>query len=306
MVEVDIFLCNREQRPDAAYVPCLLNFLLHCITKLTNRIAGIKYSANSVIIIAIVLTRRLFLDLLGRGSLGILALPLLGFGEGSKFHFTQVIYNGNWEPRPTCHSRLMASLEMRTSIDTSLGKKTLRITDDSLFSYPFLYLAGRDGFGPLSEKERSRLRRYLKLGGTLLIDDSTGTADSPFDAGIREEFKQILPQNPFTPLLLSHAVYKSFYLLYSASGRKIIQPRLQGITFEDENRTPVLYCRNDLGGAWSEDAFGKWKYACVPGGERQRELAMRLGINIILYALTGNYKTDQVHIPFIKRRQRAF
>ncbi|MCZ6527251.1 MAG: DUF4159 domain-containing protein, partial [Candidatus Dadabacteria bacterium] len=97
-----------------------------------------------------------------------------------------------------------------------------------------------------------------------------------------------------------------FYLLNSVSGRKVIQPYLEGITFKDEDRTSVFYSRNDLGGAWSEDEFGKWEFETVPGGEAQRERAIRLGINIILYALTGNYKKDQVHSPFIKRRQMNF
>jgi hypothetical protein len=47
----------------------------------------------------------------------------------------------------------------------------------------------------------------------------------------------------------------------------------------------------------------EWEFECLPGGESQRELAFRLGINLILYALTGNYKEDQIHVPFIKRRQ---
>ncbi len=61
-----------------------------------------------------------------------------------------------------------------------------------------------------------------------------------------------------------------------------------------------------MGGAWSEDEFGKWEFGVIPGGEAQRERAFRLGINMILYALTGNYKKDQVHTPFIKRRQLIF
>ena len=42
--------------------------------------------------------------------------------------------------------------------------------------------------------------------------------------------------------------------------------------------------------------------ACVPGGERQRELAMRFGVNLVMYVLTGNYKSDQVHVPAILER----
>ena len=70
-----------------------------------------------------------------------------------------------------------------------------------------------------------------------------------------------------------------------------------------DGRTVVIYSQNDLGGAWARDAMGNWEYEVYPGGETQRTMAFRLGINIILYALTGDYKQDQVHLPFILRRQ---
>ena len=54
--------------------------------------------------------------------------------------------------------------------------------------------------------------------------------------------------------------------------------------------------------AWAVDTTGRPLYAVVPGGERQRELAYRVGVNLVMYALTGNYKADQVHIPFILER----
>jgi Domain of unknown function (DUF4159) len=250
-----------------------------------------------------VLTRRDFLRNVLAGTIGALSFPLLSLYEGSKFHFAQLEYNGHWDPRPRDYQRLMSTLELRTSVTASYERKVLKIGDKDLFNFPFLYMAGDGGFEPFTEEERRRLRKYIKLGGTLLIDDASGSDVSAFDSQIREELKYILPEIPLSRLTQNHVVYKSFYLLYSASGRKIISPYLEGITFTDEDRTAVFYSRNDLGGAWSEDEFGKWEFECIPGGESQRELAFRLGINLILYALTGNYKEDQIHIPFIKRRQ---
>jgi hypothetical protein len=239
------------------------------------------------------------------GGVGVISLPFFGFGEASKFHFAQIIYRGEWDPRPRAFRRLMASLDSRTSVETSFERRTVKLEDLDLFYYPFFYLAGKEGFEPFTEEEQRRLRRFLKLGGTLLIDDVSGEENSPFHSQVREEFKNILPEFPFTQIAQEHVIFKSFYLLSLASGRKIVKPYLEGITFTDEDRTPVIYSRNDLGGAWSEDEFGKWQYECIPGGETQRELAFRLGVNIIMYALTGNYKKDQIHTPFIKRRQRS-
>ena len=59
---------------------------------------------------------------------------------------------------------------------------------------------------------------------------------------------------------------------------------------------------NDGAGAWAVDPQGRSAFAVVPGGEPQREMAMRFGVNLVMYALTGNYKSDQVHVPAILER----
>ena len=71
-----------------------------------------------------------------------------------------------------------------------------------------------------------------------------------------------------------------------------------------DNRMVVAYMQNDLGGAWSRDNFGNYEFPCEPDGERQRELSFRIGVNLVMYALCLDYKTDQVHVPFIMRRRR--
>jgi hypothetical protein len=71
------------------------------------------------------------------------------------------------------------------------------------------------------------------------------------------------------------------------------------------DRIAVVYSRHDLGGAFQRDKLGAWSHAVVPGGAAQRELAIRLGVNLVLYALCTDYKDDQVHAPFIMRRRGA-
>jgi hypothetical protein len=111
----------------------------------------------------------------------------------------------------------MIALELRTSVIASYERKVLRLADAGLFNFPFLYMAGDSSFEPFTEEDRRRLRKYLKLGGTLVIDDASGTDISPFNTLIREELKNIL-LNLRLRLTQDHVVYKSFYLLYSASG----------------------------------------------------------------------------------------
>ena len=64
----------------------------------------------------------------------------------------------------------------------------------------------------------------------------------------------------------------------------------------------ILIGSNDYAGAWALNASGRPLFAVVPGGERQREMAARVGINLVMYALTGNYKADQVHLPALLER----
>jgi hypothetical protein len=80
----------------------------------------------------------------------------------------------------------------------------------------------------------------------------------------------------------------------------MVNPNLEGITLG--NATPVIYCQNNLGGAWERDQLGKWTNTCTPGGEEQRRDAFHLGINVVVYAMTENYKEDLIHVPFIRKR----
>ena len=64
----------------------------------------------------------------------------------------------------------------------------------------------------------------------------------------------------------------------------------------------ILITSNDLAAAWALDSSGRPLYPVVPGGENQREMAFRTGINIVMHALTGNYKADQVHVPALLER----
>jgi len=83
-------------------------------------------------------------------------------------------------------------------------------------------------------------------------------------------------------------------------GRRIVSPFLEGVNMGAT--TPVIYCPNGLGGAWATDADGGWKHALSPGGERQRQLAFQTGINLIMYAMCGDYKKDRIHLPFLRMK----
>jgi hypothetical protein len=223
-------------------------------------------------------------------------------GAFPQFYITQIRYRGGqWDPNPQFTDALIEDLELRTSIDAYRERRIITLTEPELFSCPFLYVAGKYEFDPWTSQEREALRRYLTFGGFLLAEDVMGIKGFGFDAAFRREMKQVFPTSEMKRLPPDHSAFQSFYLINTIGGRQKINAYLEGVTID--NWTPVIYSQNDLSGAWSRDRSGKWLYECVPGGEAQRLAAFKLGINIIVYSLTSDYKKDLVHHPFIKRRQ---
>jgi hypothetical protein len=209
---------------------------------------------------------------------------------------------GNSNPRPDAMRRLLWEVTQRTSIEASLDVQLLDAQDAQLFRYPFLYWAGSGASAPLGEADLRRLRRFLTYGGTLLVDSADADPGGPFDTAVRRDLQAILPREKLVRIGNDHVIYKSFYLIDHQAGRVIRVPYLEGIFLD--KRLTVLYSQNDLGGAWARDAFGRWEYQVTPGGERQREMAFRLGVNMVMYALCLDYKEDLVHAPFILKRRR--
>jgi len=221
------------------------------------------------------------------------------------FFFTQLKYRGeDWDPNPSFVEALAEEVELRTSIDVRKDRPVIGLADPGLFFCPFLYMAGRYAFDPFTPPEREILKRFLTYGGFLFAEDAMGARGFGFDRSFRREMEQVLPEYALTRLPSDHSVFQSFYLMGGPGGlggRQKINPFLEGITID--NWTPVIYSQNDLAGAWSRDRYGKWLYECVPGGEVQRQAAFKMGVNIIVYSLTADYKKDLVHHPFLRRRQ---
>jgi len=113
---------------------------------------------------------------------------------------------------------------------------------------------------------------------------------------------RVVPGAQLARIPREHVLYKSFYLLDGPTGRVASMPDLEAL--EMGGRIAVLYSGNDLIGAFARDSLGSWEFEVTPGGERQREQSIRLGVNIAMYAMCLDYKEDQVHIPFIMKRRR--
>lgn len=250
--------------------------------------------------------RRDFLAGLGLGLGALAATPRFAraIGPKSKFRFGQLDVGGNSDPRPAALGKMLFEIDKRTSIDCDLRGTKLRLSDEKLHENPFLYLAGDKAFSTPEGKDLERLRRFLTYGGFLLIDSAEGVAGGAFDKSVRQMILALFDsqEKALAVLPADHVIYKSFYLLGDPYGRVAVSSDLEAVILD--GRAAIVYCQNDLGGAWARDNFGDWQFECYPGGERQRELAFRLGVNLAMYALCLDYKADQVHVPFILKRRR--
>jgi hypothetical protein len=232
-----------------------------------------------------------------------LALPgsARGFADTSKLVLGLVQHGGAWNPHPSAFRRIAWELTRRTSIEIANDVVPVRLDRPGLHRFPMLVLAGAGPLPPLSDAERAALRRHLQYGGFLLVDSADASDGSGFDASVRRELARVLPAAPLQPIARDHVLHKTFYLLDRQGGRVLVKPWMEAQVLD--GRLAVVYSQNDLGGAWARSEFGDWEFPCTPGGEPQRETAIRIGVNVAMYALCTDYKDDAVHLPFIMRRR---
>ena len=243
-----------------------------------------------------------FVPVLAALCVALVPAEAVSLGNSSQFGFAILKHGGNSDPRPGGLKRIAWEVAKRTSIDVSLEPALLDPTDPALFDHPFLVLSGDAEFPPFGDAARESLRRHLTYGGFLLVDDASGRPGGGFEQSVRRELKAILPSGAVGVIPGAHVLYKSFYLLEGPVGRVEASKSADGIALS--GRLAVVFSPNDLQGALARDGFGNWDYEFQSGGDRQRELAIRFGINLVMYALCLDYKDDQVHVPFIMKRRR--
>ena len=202
---------------------------------------------------------------------------------------------------------LSEELNRRTAVETA-GVMGVDLEQDELSFFPLLYWPVTGAQGELSEAARLKVNEYLRNGGTILLDtrdQDLGAAQGMVGGGARlEAMLRGLDIPPLAPVPPDHVLTKAFYLLQDFPGRysggQLWVEAQEGRA--NDGVSSVVIGGNDWAGAWAVDRRGRPLNAMVPGGERQREMAYRFGINLVMYALTGNYKADQVHVPAILER----
>jgi hypothetical protein len=183
--------------------------------------------------------------------------------------------------------------------------------------YPFLYWPIAEGQPTPSDTAVARLNDFLRFGGMILFD--TQDADLGGTTPNTRTLQRIaarLDVPPLEPMPHDHVLTRTFYLLQDVPGRWTGGPvwveaspaaeEIEGMPFRNLNDgvTPVVIGGNDWAAAWAVQEDGQPMFPVGRGiaGERQRELALRFGVNLIMYVMTGNYKSDQVHVPALLDR----
>jgi len=169
-----------------------------------------------------------------------------------------------------------------------------------LLAEPFAYLVGDGPIAPFTASEIGHLRRFFAQGGVLLVDDAAPET-GVFGRDARREIGRVLPDSAPIPIGTEHVVFRSFYFIRRPVGRIEGPARLEAIVQGGAAR--VIFSSHDLAGALAQSDAGLWSVQVTPGGENQRERAIRLAVNIAMYVLCSNYKDDQVHAPYLMRRR---
>jgi hypothetical protein len=190
---------------------------------------------------------------------------------------------------------------------------------DELSFYPLLYWPVVAAKAQPPHAAIANAAAFMKQGGTIVFDTRDALAARPGAPPTQEArwLRALLdgvdvPE--LEPVPADHVVTKTFYLIDGFVGRYTTgatwiealppgpadggpRPARAG-----DSVSPIIITANDLAAGWASDPDGDSLYSLVPGGERQHELALRGGVNLVMYTLTGNYKSDQVHVRDLLER----
>ena len=215
---------------------------------------------------------------------------------------------------------LSDTLFFRTSVEPAAPVGVDLETDELAF-FPVLYWPITPDQPRPSAEAYAKLNAYLRSGGLILFDtrdaDVARFGTSSPNGRKLQDLAAPLDIPPLEPLPADHVLTRTFYLLQDFPGRHTSRDvwveaappdaeQVEGMPFRNLNDgvTPVVIGGNDWASAW---AIGNTGAPLVPigrgfTGERQRELAFRFGVNLVMHVLTGNYKSDQVHVPALLDR----
>jgi hypothetical protein len=182
---------------------------------------------------------------------------------------------GDWYANPSSLPNLLHAISERTVLPTDRAERVVTLKDDDLWSIPYIYMTGH-GNVSWSEADLVTLRRFLRQGGFLHVDDNYG-----MDSSIRRELARLFPDQPLVEVPLDHPVYHLIYdfpkgipKIHQHDGKPA-----QGFGIFLDGRLVVFYSyQSDLGDGWEDPEVHK-------DPPEKREAALRMGVNLFAYAV---------------------
>ena len=193
------------------------------------------------------------------------------------FSIARIHYNGggDWYSDPSSIPNLLNYLDLNTPISVYPNEVKMKLTDDKISQYPYLYLTGHGNIS-LTEDEIIILRSILSSGGFLHADDNYG-----MDKSFRREMKRVFPNKDLVPLPNDHLIFNSYYKFENGlpkiheHGNK---PPQALALFEGERMILLYTYESDLGDGWEDSSVHN-------DPQPLRESALKMGINIIYFSL---------------------
>jgi hypothetical protein len=194
----------------------------------------------------------------------------------------QVVHDGDWDTQPASLMSLMKYLAENTTVNVQFKKEDVDLRSIDAFSHPILYITGHANF-TWGDDEVNNLRRYLAAGGVLVGNACCGR--KAFDEAFRREIAKVLPDQKLQRIPLEHPLYRSVFPIQKVEYTPLAlhdnpgldRPTLEGVTFENQLR--VIYSPFGFVNGWSgaPNPYAR---------EYQSTDALKLGINILVYAMT--------------------
>jgi len=233
----------------------------------------------------------------------LLVVSLSASGGGTTVGLAQVVLPSSAAP---VRSRALESLANevleRTSVEADRRAHAVPALSGDRFDFPLLFLPCNAAVSDLSVDEETALAVWLKMGGTLILDwQGGGSGLEAFRESVETFVGALVPGAALERIPRASVVYRSFYRLQHATGRLMLVDDLFGVMVDDRYAMIVSY--NDLLSAVERTAGGDFRFDVMPGGSEQREQAVRLLVNLVVYALCQDYKDDKVHLDYLKSKR---
>lgn len=217
-------------------------------------------------------------------------VPAGAIGKSSQVHLTHLVLPGAKQPWRDGLAGLVVTMRRRTNVNMASDLKPLGPGSARLARRPLLWTTARGALPKLRHGDRARLRRHLTRGGTWVLDGpSSPTQRSAFLASARRIARRLFPGQKLKRLSGRHTLFKSFYLLSPGRLARAAGPVLGVI----RDQRAALVVVHGVAEAADGDPAG-W----------EREPLLRLAVNLVMYTLCVDYKSDQVHAPSILERRK--